>query len=471
MSTPVPFARVKLLFEAAHELPPELRGQWLERECAGHPELQAEVEALLAATTEPSELLDRGLVVGGDALYDALSSTWAMGREIGPWRITRLLGHGGSGVVHVAERCGGEVRQQVALKLLRPGAETLDGMRRLLAEAQTLARLDHPGVARLIDGGSTPEGLPWIAMELVDGEPIDRACDQRLLPIPERLRLMVEVARTVGDLHREGLVHRDLKPGNLFLDRHGRPRVLDLGLARWLDAGSTATATHLRRLTPSCAAPEQIRGEAVSAATDVWALGVLLSRLLVDELPWPEVPSEAALLAAICEGPLLGPSRRLERGRLEELAALRSTTGAGLRAALTPALDRVVLACLERNPSRRYQNGHELAADLERVLAAEEPSAPLRLVAWDRRAVAQRARPVGVIVALLLLLLGWWNASRARMAVEERAYQLERVVEAGVAAGEPATCAAVAAALALGHELGVERCGDTAAPPREDPSR
>lgn len=461
MPSPERWSRIKQLFDAALSLPPAARAGWLALECEGDDELRGEVETLLEAEQSSEQFLDQGPTVGGDALFDALASTWAVGREIGAWRITRLLGHGGSGVVHLAERSSGDLRQQVALKLLRPGADTLDGVRRLLAEAQTLARLDHPGVARLIEGGTTPEGLPWLAMELVDGEAIDRAADRARLPISERLRLLAEVARTVGDLHRDGLIHRDLKPGNLFLDRHGRTRVLDLGLARWLDSGVASTATNLRRLTPSCAAPEQIRGEAVSPATDVWALGILLSRLLIDAPPWPEAKTEAAVLTAICDGPLLPPSKRLERDRLEELAALRSTTPPALKAALTPPLDRVVLACLDRDPTRRYPNGHALADDLERILAAREPSAPVHWRTIDRQRLRAWAPRLAALLLGVLLAAGWWHTARTAAAERARADALEQIVGAAVAGGDPTTCAEVDEALALGRDLGNvdEGCG------------
>lgn len=442
--------RVKARFAEGLLVPTAEQGAWLSKLAEVEPELVDEVRALLAAELQAGDFLVAD-AVSTDDLYDALASSWAVGQEVGPWRITRLLGHGGTGVVHLAER--GEPRQRVALKLLRPGADSLDGIRRLVEEARTLARLEHPGIARLVDGGSTPEGLPWIAMEFVDGEPIDSACDRGRLSVRERLRLLVEVARTVGDLHAEGLVHRDLKPGNVFLDRRGRPRVLDLGLARWLETGVTATATRARRLTPSCAAPEQIRGGDIAPATDVWALGVLLCRLVVDTTPWPSTTNEAAMLGAICEGPLQPPSRLLHN-RAAALAALRSTDEHGLRLALTPALDRVALACLEREPGRRYRNAHELADDLERVLADQEPSAPARALAFDRHRFRRLAPQLAAAAVALAALWGWWQSERARDAAETRAANLGRVVAASATAGEATTCAAIDEARALGRDLG-----------------
>jgi hypothetical protein len=184
----------------------------------------------------------------------------------------------------------------------------------------------------------------------------------------------------------------------------------------------------------------------------VWALGVLLCRLVVDATPWAATPSEAAMLGAICEGPLLPPSRLLgQRGAT--LAPLRSTDEAGLRAALTPALDRVAMACLEREPSRRYPNAHELANDLERILTDQEPSAPAPL-AFNRQQLRRLAPRIAAVAVALAVAWGWWHSDRARRLAETRAYNLEKVVAAGVSARDEATCAAVEEARALGRDLG-----------------
>jgi len=303
------------------DLPVGARAAYLDEACAGDPELRRQVEELLAADAAAGSFLAGSAVERAAPLVaeiaealEAPSPASAAGSVIGVYRLGEELGDGGMGVVYLAERTDGQFEQQVAVKLLRQGLHGEEARRRFRQERQILARLEHPGIARLLDGGVTAEGSPFFVMERVVGRPVTAYCDEQRLGIEPRLRVFLDICDAVQYAHRRLVVHRDLKPSNIFVDAAGRVKLLDFGIAKLLaeegdaaPAGSTRTA--LRAMTPEYAAPEQVRGDPVTTATDVYTLGVLLHELLTGQRPHRAGGgSVAALERAIVEQEARGPA-------------------------------------------------------------------------------------------------------------------------------------------------------------------
>ncbi len=270
--TPGRWLRVKDLFASSLQKSAVERTAFLEKACAGDRELLADVERLLAAHEKPGAFLD-----GASHLRDETVA----GHRVGPYRLVRQIGRGGMGQVYLAERADGAYRKQVAIKVVADDAASDDLVPRFRNERQILAALVHPNIATLLDGGTTDEGLPYFVMEYVEGEPIDEYCERRALPVRERLELFLAVCGAVACAHANQVVHRDLKPGNILVKKDGTPKLLDFGLGKLLasDTGER-TASQLRFATPAFASPEQLRGDPVTAATDIYSLGVLLSVLV-----------------------------------------------------------------------------------------------------------------------------------------------------------------------------------------------
>ncbi|HRC86147.1 MAG TPA: serine/threonine-protein kinase, partial [Thermoanaerobaculia bacterium] len=284
---PAEAERLRELFVRAVEQGPSWRG-YLEGQCAAEPELFQELASLLEHHWAAEGFLGAPLEEetdprGGDLL----------GSSIGPYRLIEVLGDGGMGRVYLAQRADEAFHKRVALKLLKPGMDSEEIVRRFRAERQILAALEHPNIARLLDGGTTDRGLPYFVMEHVEGKPIDRFCDEAGLSIPERLKLFQTVCSAVAFAHRNLVVHRDLKPGNILVSRDGAPKLLDFGIAKLLNPELSAlapapTLARQRPMTPEYASPEQLRGEPITTASDVYGLGLLLFELLAGKTPWRE---------------------------------------------------------------------------------------------------------------------------------------------------------------------------------------
>src|SRR5688572_16574529 len=286
---PARWQQVREIFAEASAVPPEERARLLDASCGTDQALRVEVESLLAAAAASA-------LRSGDALGElapelangAASVLFALGPQAGlragPYRLGDRIGQGGMGQVFLAERVDGEFRQTVAVKLLAVGLHNAAWVTRFRTEREILARLEHSNIARLIDGGVTDQGLPYLVMEYVRGEPITDSCDHRGLAVAERLRLFQDTCRAVQYAHQNMVVHRDLKPSNILVSEHGEVKLLDFGIAKLLEpdgAGAVeATRTATRFTTPAFASPEQVRGEPVTTATDVYALGLLLYELL-----------------------------------------------------------------------------------------------------------------------------------------------------------------------------------------------
>lgn len=311
---PEQWKRVKTLLDQAIALDPEGRREFLDHECDGDTELRREIESLLASHEH----------AGGDFLNTPAADLRAslppgptrVGSRIGAYNIVQEIGRGGMGEVYRAGRADGHYEKEVAIKLVRGGYDSAAVLERFRHERQILASLDHPNIARLLDGGTTEDGIPYLVMELIEGIPIDQYCDAQRLAVSERLRLFLQVCSAVQYAHQRLVIHRDIKPGNILVTRDGVPKLLDFGIAKLLDPTSTSETTMANPMTPEYASPEQIRGEPITTATDVYSLGVVLYHLLTRRSPYPRktnVPHELARV--ICEHEPERPSsviRRLE---------------------------------------------------------------------------------------------------------------------------------------------------------------
>ncbi len=415
---PQRLAEIDALFAAALELEAGERTAFLDRRCGGDAALRREVDGLLARADRLEDMLFEQVrqvaaeAVAAEPVTVEPADELAAGETVGAYRLVRRLGAGGMGVVYLAERVDGTFERQVALKLLHGAAPaTREAVQRFEQERQILARLSHPGIAHLLDGGVDRRGLPYLVMEHVDGQSIDRWCDERRLDLASRLALIVEVAAAVQAAHRNLVVHRDLKPSNVLVDAGGRVKLLDFGIAKLLDDGDVAlTVTHARAMTPTYASPEQVQGQAITTAADVYQLGLLLYELATGHRPQErDTDSLAELVERICRLEPPPPSRAVRNTAggcsPEELAALRGSTPAKLERVLRPEVDAVVACALAKDPERRYPSASALAEDLERFLGgrpvhARRPSLAFRLRRWTARNAA-----LATVAALAVLSL------------------------------------------------------------------
>jgi eukaryotic-like serine/threonine-protein kinase len=301
---------VREVLNCAISLPTNERTGYFDKACVGDPELRAEVESLLCSHEQAgTDFLNSSAVDLQTLTEETPGRRSYAGRRIGVYQIVEEIGHGGMGEVFRAVRADGQYDKQVAIKLVRVGLDTPFLVERFRHERQILASLDHPNIARLYDGGTTDEGIPYLVMELIEGTPIDQYCKERDLDIPERLRLFVDVCTAVQYAHRHLVIHRDIKPSNILVTAEGVPKLLDFGIAKILDARAGAETTLIRPMTPEYASPEQVRGEPITTTTDVYSLGVVLYRLLTGKSPYSETirtPLEFARF--ICEAEPVRPS-------------------------------------------------------------------------------------------------------------------------------------------------------------------
>ena len=405
------WARVQALFEQALAQPPATRADWVD-DRTEDPELAALVRSLLHAdATDRGELEDavdaaiREATGAGDGLRDT---------RIGPYRIVSAIGQGGMGRVYLAERADGAFDQRVAIKVVR-GLLDQDRVRRFRAERQILASLQHPNIARLVDGGTTEDGWPYLVMEYVEGQAVDLYAEQRGLGLRDRLALFTTVCEAVGHAHRHLIVHRDIKPSNIIVTAEGTPKLLDFGIAKLLDTDdpelSARTMTGMHLLTPDYAAPEQVRGEPVTTATDVYALGVLLFELVTNQRPHTFKTLTA---------------QEIERVVCDTEAPRPST----VRGGLPDDLDIIIGTALSKDIRRRYASVEALVADLMRFLDGLPIHA--RPATWRYRAarfVSRHRWEVGVatlFVAMLVAFSVLVSLQAARLARERDVAQQER---------------------------------------------
>jgi serine/threonine-protein kinase len=393
---PTRWREVEAVLDATLDSDPSGWPAILEQRCAGDADLRREVESLLGRYDRALGFLESPPVAAAAALAaEAHSATRAERTRVGPYRIVRQLGQGGTARVYLAERDDGQFSHRVALKVLRPGHDSEIDQGRFRAERQILASLSHPNIARLLDGGMSDDGLPYLVMELIDGEPIDRYCASRTLSVRARLEMFATVCEATQYAHRNLVVHRDLKPSNILVTSDGEVKLLDFGLAKLLEqrAGdSTAAVTTQRWMTPEYAAPEQVRGEPTTTSTDVYQLGVVLYELLTGSLPF---------------GSREHSSWDLAQSILDREPPRPSSVGAQ-GGPVRGDLDAIVLHALRKEPDQRYASVEALREDIVRHLTglpvrARHGNALYRV----GRAVRRHRWSVAAAAVLLLLLAGY----------------------------------------------------------------
>ena len=440
------YKQAKLLFLAACDLETTEQAAFLDRECGGDGDLRAEVESLLGHHEAPTGTFAES--PGGPQSAQRDSAP----RHIGPYRVVREHGRGGMGVVYLGLREDDQFKQRVAIKVLKRGMDTDEILRRFEMERRLLAAMDHPGIGRLYNGGKTDDGLPYFAMEYVEGQPINEYCDTHRLRIDERLELFRSVCLAVHHAHQNLVVHRDLKPRNIIVTRDGAPKLLDFGIAKVINpelalVAGDPTAPELRIMTPEYASPEQARGDPITTASDIYSLGVLLYELVTGHRPYrlhSHVRQE--IERVICEVDPEKPSTaisRVEEIEPDEEAAGGTTTITPemvsrvregrpdrLRKRLAGDIDNIVLMAMRKEPQRRYASAEQFAEDIRRhlegltVIARDDTAAYrcLKFIRRHRAGVASAAAFAVVLgVASVVSASGWKAEADARAeAVTER---------------------------------------------------
>ncbi|MDX2042062.1 MAG: protein kinase [Acidobacteriota bacterium] len=404
--TPTRWQQIDQLLESALELPADQRAAFLESACNGDGTLRREVEQLLAADESVEDFLESAPAEAMAEVLDAKLASSLVGSRVGPYQILRELGRGGMGVVCLAERTDQQYRQQVAIKLLWPGVNQAEIIRRFRRERQILANLHHPNIAQLFDGGTTEDGRPYFVMEHVTGQPITEYCRARQLTIAERLTLFQQFCSAVQYAHQNLVIHRDLKPGNILVTEDGTVKLLDFGIAKLLDAerhGLTAQpTTNALMMTPEYASPEQMRGQPVTTASDVYSLGVVLYELLTGQSPYEfKDRNLPELIRVVCDEEPILPSRRAGSSNLRG------------------DLDGILLTALQKEPQRRYQSVQQFHDDIRRHLEGQPVQAQTitlryRAGKFVRRNKLLVAATAAVVLALLAgTIVATWQARRA----------------------------------------------------------
>ena len=428
--TPERWSRIKDIFATALEREPTQRASYVEEACGDDAELRAEVSSLLEAHDTAGAFIEEEAAqrVG---LASVPKKDW-IGQRLGPYRIVAEAGRGGMSEVFRAVRDDQQYEKEVAIKLIKPGLDTDSLLRRFKAERQILAQLSHPNIAHLLDGGATDDGAPYLVMEFIEGEPIDVYCDERQLGVNERLDLFRALCSAVHYVHQHLMVHGDLKCGNVLVTKQGVVKLLDFGIAKLLNPTPTTgreepRATTFLALTPEYASPEQVRGEPITTASDIYSLGVLLYRLLSGALPYKATGSTTwALAKQICEQDPPPPS----------VTADEATTGYGRFAkTLRGDLDNVVLKALKKAPEDRYPSAEQLSEDLHRYLRGFPVAARPDTTGYRVRKFVQRHRSAAVagglfVIALIVgIVTTSWQAHRAHVERQRAERHLNEVRE------------------------------------------
>ncbi len=436
--------KIKALLDRALELDEAARRALLDRECADDAEIRSEVESLIASYEEDKSFLESPAFEGAAAAISNDGIASLSGRMVGPYKLIREIGHGGMGTVCLAVRADDEYKKRVAIKLVRRGMDTEQILSRFRHERQILASLDHPNIARLLDGGTTSDGLPYFVMDYIEGQPIDEYCDAHRLTTQERLNLFRAVCSAVHYAHQNLVVHRDLKPGNILVTPDGTPKLLDFGIAKLLKPEMYAqtiapTVTTVRPMTPDYASPEQVRGQPITTASDIYSLGVLLYELLTGHRPYRIRSSRAEdMERAICEQEPEKPSAAVSRAAEARTNSSRASSTASptrdggpekLKKKLVGDLDNIVLMAMRKEPQRRYASADELSEDLRRHLEGLPCLARRDTFSYRAGKFIRRHR-VGVAAAALLIVtmiagivaVAWQArvASRQRALAERR---------------------------------------------------
>ncbi|HSK74751.1 MAG TPA: protein kinase, partial [Pyrinomonadaceae bacterium] len=398
--------KIEEIFEQVVELPASERDGVLANLCNGDDDLRREVELLIAADSEAEEFIEEP-ILGSNTLASFLNEDFGqdiensvpphfIGRRIGAYRLIRELGRGGMGAVFLAQRADDEFKKSVAIKLIKRGMDTDFILKRFRNERQILATLDHPYIARLLDGGTTDDNLPYFVMEYIEGEPIHHYCDANRLTLRERLQLFQNVCSAVNYAHQNLIIHRDLKPGNILVTKDSAPKLLDFGIAKILNPALAAdtlapTLTGMRLMTPEYASPEQIRGEVLTPSSDIYSLGVLLYEILTGKRPYrfssrapheiarvicEEEPENPATVLTNGDVPIAAKKENKDEKTIDLVSRNRRATPETLRRELSGNLQNILLKALRKSPSNRYASADDFARDIQAYLDGMPVSAP-----------------------------------------------------------------------------------------------
>jgi len=446
--------KVQDIFFAAADLPSAEQRRFLDSACRDNQVLRRDVDSLLVADRTHSHDIDQAVetaakeIVGGDPV---------IGARFGPWRVSREIGRGGMGIVYLAIRDDAQFHKQAALKLIRAGMDTAELLLRFRHERQILASLDHPYIARLIDGGTTPDGRPFLVMDYVEGLRIDNWCRDRGLAVEDLCRLFLKVCEAVSYAHRSLVVHRDLKPGNILIAADGSPKLLDFGVAKLLavDRDPALTSGGLA-LTPDYASPEQILGQPITTAADIYSLGAILYQLLSGAKPHRlDSATPADVQRAVCQTEIPRPSAVVDR-RLPHAARL------GRR--LAGDLDNIVMMALRKEPERRYPSVDQFADDIRRHLDGRAVRARQNSVAYRTRKFLRRRRfelaatvivVASLVAGMVIAVSQGRQAETARQAAESQRKVAE--VQRAVAERERVRAEAARLSEAVQHRIADEQ--------------
>lgn len=418
------FRQIKEIFGAALDLPIEKRRSFVAEKCGDDEELLVEINAILDSHDEAEDFIE-------NPAFDSLNNfvlnerdLKLSGKQIGAYRVVRELGHGGMGAVYLCERTEG-FRKQVAVKLIKRGLDTNDIIRRFERERQILAALDHPNIARLIDGGTTDDGLPYLVMDYVEGIPVTEYCAENDLSTEEILKLFQEISAAVAYAHQNLIVHRDVKPTNILVTKEGTPKLLDFGIAKLLAASESEPLTEITQtrqaMTPEYASPEQLEGERVTTATDTFSLGVVLYELLTGARP-----------SSVSSRPSLE--------KVSANSAKQRTKDAAQKTKFPKGdLGKILAMSLRKEPERRYSSVDQFAADIKRFLAglpviAQADSFSYRAEKFVRRNKAPVAAGVGVLFSLVGAVIATSRQSRRAQRQRDKAEKVSEFLQKTLAA-------------------------------------
>jgi WD40 repeat protein/serine/threonine protein kinase len=436
--------QIRGLFEAALERAPKTRLEFLQQACPGDDALLREVQILINAHERTGGLLDQFLLGTTDVSLTFPSIPRLEGRRVGHYLIAREIGRGGMGIVYLALRADGAFQKQFAFKVVQSSLGSEELVVRFQREREILGSLDHPNIARLIDAGATEDGLPYYVMEYIEGQPIDAYCDEHRLNVTQRIALFRKICEAVQYAHQNLVVHRDLKPSNILVAVDGTVKLLDFGIAKlldqkWEEGALSATATGMRVMTPEYASPEQIKGQPITTATDVYTLGVILYELLTGHRPYR---LKSRLLheveRAICEEEPTRPSTAVSEedrtdsnfSTADEVSAVREGTVARLKRRLAGDIDNILLMALRKEPARRYPSAEQFDADLHRHLEGLPVIARTDTLAYRTQKFLLRHKlPVFAASAFLLFLL-------LALVTTARLYRNAKSAQASAEAGE-----------------------------------
>jgi eukaryotic-like serine/threonine-protein kinase len=463
------WAKVKAIFNAALELPDADREVFIESNCGADETLFLEVKSLLEAERDAKEFIEAPAFSALNRLIGDTQNPSRVGQIIGAYKLEKEIGRGGMGAVYLGSRADAEFKKRVAVKLIKRGLDTDEIVRRFRYERQILATLDHPNITRLIDGGATDDGSPYLVMDYVEGKPLTKYADERQLSIEERLRLFLQICAAVQYAHQNLIIHRDLKPSNILVTNEGVPKLLDFGIAKLLTAGNGGltlekSLTATQAMTPEYASPEQITGKPVTTASDIYSLGVVLYELLTGHRPirlTSRSQEELSRIITDTSPPKPSESDILRRGDAEtrrrgesDLSAEKGFVAAPPRlpfslSQLKGDLDNIVLMAMRKEPTRRYSSVEQFAGDIKRYLSglpviAREDSFSYRASKFVQRNKAGVAAVSGIALSLIGGIIATLRQSRiaarerdAALAEAEKAERINRFLQKMLASADP----------------------------------